>query len=268
MGCSRSSRAFSGDDVVTLPVDPAALFAFVLAFVRASAWLVVAPPFSNGSVPAMAKVGIAAGLALAALHGGGAIPFSMGTFLAALLIQVATGVALGLLVSVLFSAVEAAGNVIGLFGGFALPPSLDPLSLNDSPALGQFYQLLATMLLFALGGEGMLVRGFVGTFSAVGWTLSSAGSYADFLTHDVAIFFSSALEMAAPMVVVLFLAQGVLGVLAKASPQMNVFSFAFPFQILLTLLLVVSSVTVLPSYVGDLITRGLHDAATWAHSTG
>ncbi|MGH9103576.1 MAG: flagellar biosynthetic protein FliR [Acidimicrobiales bacterium] len=260
--------------MLRLPVDPVAILGFVLAFVRASAWLVICPPFNTKSIPAMAKVGIAAGLALAAAGhlgagvGSGGVPASTAGFVGAVATQAVTGAALGFIVLVLLSAVEAAGNLIGLFGGFALPPSLDPLSLNASPALGQLYELLAVTLLFAMGGELLLAKGFVSSFGAIGWTLHSAGPLAEILTHDVATFFTSALEIAAPLLVVLFLAQVVLGVLSKAAPQMNVFAYAFPFEILLTLVLVVLGVAVLPGYVSQILQRGLSDSNAWLRVSG
>ena len=58
---------------LSLPLDPGAVLGGFLAFIRASAWLVVTPPFSNRSIPVPAKVGLAAGLALAA---SGQVPVS------------------------------------------------------------------------------------------------------------------------------------------------------------------------------------------------
>ncbi len=49
--------------------------------------------------------------------------------------------------------------------------------------------------------------------------------------------------------------------LSKAVPQMNVYWLGFPFQILLTFLLLGASVTVLPAYVNTLVTNALHDGA-------
>jgi flagellar biosynthesis protein FliR len=46
---------------------------------------------------------------------------------------------------------------------------------------------------------------------------------------------------------------------AKALPQMNVFWLGFPFQILLSFLLIGATITVLPGYVNTLVTDAVHD---------
>lgn len=256
--------------MVHVPVDPNALLGFVLAFVRATAWIVVTPPFSNRVIPPMAKVGISAGLAMAAAGHVAAGPVPTGTagFMMALLTQVATGAALGTIVMVLFSAVEAAGSLIGMFGGFSLPPSMDPLSENQSSALGQLYQLMAVTLLFSLGGDLLLVKGFLSSFGAVGWNLRTSGAFGAILTHDLSSFFVSALLIASPLVVVLFLAQAVLGIISRIAPQMNVMMLGFPFQILLTIGLVMLGITVIPDYLGQILTQALGDANTWLRAGG
>ena len=47
----------------------------------------------------------------------------------------------------------------------------------------------------------------------------------------------------------------------KAIPQMNVYWLGFPFQIMLSFLLIGASVTVLPGYVNNLVNAGVHDGA-------
>lgn len=240
------------------------LIGFILAFVRSLAWLMFVPPFGNRrTIPPVATVGIALSLAVVvAPHvAGGSIPLTTPSLIGAVAIQVLTGVALGFIVQLLVGAAAAAGALTDLFGGLVLPPSVDPLSTDQTPILGQFYEQIAIVLLFAGNGEYLIVNGFLNSFGAVGLSLSSAGNLAHVVTSDVATFFTASLEIAAPLLIVLFAAQVVLGMLSKAVPQMNVYWLGFPFQILLTLLLVGVSITVLPGYVDTLVTRALNDGA-------
>lgn len=234
----------------------------VLASVRAAAWLVVTPPFSNPGIPMTARIGLAAGLGMIGgrtLAHSGALPLTTAGFVVALVAQVVTGFALGAVMLTLISIIEAAGNLAGLFGGFSLPPSIDPLSLDQSPPVGVLYELIAITLLFTTGGDLLLVRGFLVSFGAVGWTVPTAGPLASGLAHELAMFFQSALLLAAPLIGVLFVAQIVLAVLSKALPQMNVFAWSFPFQILLTVAGVVVAVTALPGELAVIVQRVLLD---------
>jgi flagellar biosynthetic protein FliR len=75
------------------------------------------------------------------------------------------------------------------------------------------------------------------------------------LIGDVTTFFAAAVEIAAPVIVVLFAAQVLLALLAKAAPQINVFVFGFPLQILLALAAVGLALVALPSTVTNLVGR-------------
>lgn len=253
---------------LTLPVAPTEVLGGFLAFIRASAWLVVTPPFTNRSIPMPAKVGLAAGLGLAASgrFQTGSLPMDTPGIIGATVIQVFTGLALGMLVNILLSAAQSAGSAVGLFGGFALPSALDPLSEQDTNVVGQVYGLVTVTLIFVLDAHIFLVRGFMASFGAVGLSLHSLGSVDTVVVHDVAAFFVSALQIAAPLLAVLFLAQVVLGLLAKAAPQMNVFVLGLPFQVLLTLGLIGIGIRLLPGFITHLVEQSVSDMAHLVHS--
>lgn len=244
-----------------ISTDPQHLIAFLLALVRSSAWVLVSPPFLSIPTPPIMKVGIAATLALLATPtiAVGHLPLSTPSFIGAVVVQVGMGFALGLVTLVLFSTFEAAGAISDLMGGIVLPPSLDPLTQNQTPKMGELYQLVAVALLFASGGDLVLVHGFLYSFHSVGLTLGSLGPMSQVLTADLATFFVAALEIAAPVLVVLFVAQVVLGMLSKAAPQVNVFLLGFPFQALLLLVVVAMSIRLLPSAVQAILTRSVED---------
>jgi flagellar biosynthetic protein FliR len=249
---------------VQLNVDPVWLLAFFLAFIRALAWLVVVPPFSNRqTVPRFALIGIAGGLGLLAVpqiahtH----IPTDTAGLVGAIVLQIFTGGAMGLCVLILLSAVTAAGGMIDLFGGLNLPPAVDPLSENQTPMIGQFYEQVAMALLFVTNGELLLVRGFETSFGAAGLTLSSTATASNVLAADLATFFTATLEIAAPLVVVLFATQISLAMLAKSAPQINVWILGFPIQALLSLLFVAVGIKVLPGYLNNLVARALEDTS-------
>jgi len=244
---------------MTVQLSSGFAVAFVLALVRASAWVVVCPPFSNRTIPGMAKIGIALGIAFDAAgklqHD--PMPTSDAGILVQLVVQASVGLVLGFVVYLFVSAVAAAGSLVDLFSGLNLPASIDPLSLQQAPILGQFYNLVATALLFTTGAVLVIVDGFIRSFSAIGTTFppTTLGSVASVLTGDVTSFFAAAVEIAAPVIVVLFAAQVLLALLAKAAPQINVFVFGFPLQILLAVAAVGLALVALPSDVTNLVGR-------------
>ncbi len=249
---------------MTIAIDWPWLVAVLLVAARGMAWLLVVSPFSNRAVvPTVATVGIAVGLGVMVAPSleHAALPQTTPGLIGALVLQVATGAALGFVVQLLLSAVTTAGSMLDLMGGLAIPPSLDPLSLEQTPLMGQFYNQAVMLLLLATNGYLLMVEGFVNSFRGPGFTLAASGRVAAVLLTDFGVFFTSAIEIAAPVMVVLFGAQVVLALLSKAAPQVNVWILGFPLQVFLVLALVALTISVVPGYVTDLLTRGLGDGA-------
>ena len=255
---------------MTIETSPALVVGFVLAVVRAAAWVALIPPFASRSIPAPVKIGLAAALALPVAPRLAADPPSLETapLVGAVLFQVGVGLGLGFLTSLLFGAVQAAGDLIDLFGGFTIAQAYDPLSNSSSALFGRFYQLLATVLLFALDGHLLLVRGFMTSFRALAATPPPLDDLSALAVDHLGLFVVAAIEIAAPLLGALFLAEVALGLLARAAPQMNVFVIGFPFKILLTLLLGGLTLPLLPGAVGSLVTHSVQGGTSVVRMLG
>jgi flagellar biosynthetic protein FliR len=249
---------------VSLSLGGGWLLAFLLVTVRALAWLLVVPPFSDRKViPPTATMAIAAGIAvlIAPTIPASTLPTDTAGLIGAIVLQVLTGLAMGLVISMLISAVTAAGSLLDLTGGLNLPAAIDPLSLDQTPMIGQFYQQLALLLLAISGGYLVMVQAFAHSFTGPGYTLSVSGRVGEVLVIDLTTLFTSAIEIAAPIMVVLFATQIVLALLTKAAPQVNVWVLGMPLQIFLVLGLVAVGVSVLPVDIARLLSRALGDGA-------
>jgi flagellar biosynthesis protein FliR len=246
---------------MTFHLSAAFAIALVLAFVRSVAWVTICPPFSNSSIPMMLKIGFAAAIAFFAAgtlqHD--ALPLTDAQVITAIVIQAVVGVVLGFVVSLFVTTVVAAGSLIDLFSGINLPQAVDPLSQQQTAIFGQFYNLLLTTLLFTTGASVVIVGGFMRSFRAVGTSLpeTTPGSLAQTITGDVVTFFAAAVEIAAPVIVVLFCTQILLALLAKAAPQINVFVFGMPLQIAVALIGVGAAIVALPSDIVNLVGRAM-----------
>ena len=248
---------------MTLTVAGEPLVAYLLASVRIVSWLAVVPPFSGRSVPMMAKVVLGLGLAFAAVPDGGSIPLSTVSLLLNVGTQVLVGVAMGFVTQLLFGAIAAAGSLIDVFGGFSLASGFDPLSMNANTVFGKFHQMLATVLLFVTGGHLLVIGGLLRTFHFLPLGTSPEWQTApDVLLTAFGLFFTTAVQIALPMVAVLFLSDLGLALLTKVAPQLNAFNVMFPVKVGMTLLLVGLSFPVLPQAVDRLV-----DLANQAMST-
>lgn len=250
---------------VTVAGQPA--LALLLAAVRIIAWLAIVPPFSTRSVPAMAKVVLGLGLAFAVAPtlGASQIPVDTPGLILVLLTQVLIGLAMGFLTYLLFAAVAAAGSVIDVFGGFALAQGFDPLGMQMNTVFGKFHQMLATMLLFATGGHLLVLGGLLRSFELLpmGQTPDIDGS-SGLLTRAFTVFFVTTVQIALPMVAVLFIVDLGLALMTKVAPQLNAINVMFPAKIGLTLMLLGLSFPVLPVVVRRLTELSLQLMAAFA----
>jgi flagellar biosynthetic protein FliR len=240
---------------MSIELGTASVVTLLLASIRITAWLAIAPPFATGGVPRTVRVMLAVGLALAVSNTARAhAPAAeVGPLVTSAFEQLLIGTSLGFLTRLLFSAVEAAGALIDLTGGFSLAFAYDPLSASTTSVFGKFYGLLTTTLIFATNAHLVILQGFLRTFSSLplDGTMSLAHLDAE-LVHGVTAMFVAALQIGAPLIAVLFLADVALGLLSRISPQLNVFQVSFPLKIMLTLGLVGLSFTTMPRIVTGL----------------
>jgi flagellar biosynthetic protein FliR len=239
---------------ISLAAEPA--LAYLLASLRIVAWLWLVPPFAGRSIPSTAKVVLAVGLSFAIAPSVVEAGAPTGTIelLVTALTQVLIGAALGFVTSMLLAAIAAAGSLIDVFGGFALATAFDPLSMQMNTIFGKFHQMLATMLLFASGGHLVVIGGLLKTFEFL--PLGETPDFDDtpsMLIEAFSMFFLTAVQIALPMIAVLFIADLGLALLTKVAPQMNALNVMFPAKIGLTLLLVGLSFPVLPEATERLV---------------
>ena len=248
-----------------MTVEVELVVGFVLAVVRASAWVAVVPPFHTRLIPVPVKVGLAVALALpVAPRLAEDPPTEAGPLLVAVLVQVTAGLALGFLTQLLFTAVQAAGELLDLFVGYTIASTYDPFTGATQAVLGRFFYLLAATLLFAVDGHLLLVRGFLDSYAAVPADADALAVSAEVVLGAVTTFFLAAVQLAAPLLGALFLAEVALGLLARAAPMMNVFVLGFPAKILLALGLVGLVLPHLPDVVVDLVTASVRSGAAVA----
>ncbi|WP_412873091.1 flagellar biosynthetic protein FliR [Curtobacterium flaccumfaciens] len=238
-----------------LSIDADRLEATMLAGVRLVAFFVIAPPFSYRAFPGTVKVILGLGLAIgvAPRVAVGYESLETGPFLLALLTQLVVGLSLGFLVFLVFAAVQSAGALIDLFGGFTLAQAFDPQSQVNGAQFTRLFQMTALALLFTSGGYQLIVGGLVRSFDAVPLTGAFAvDGLASMLVTAMSQMFLATLQIAGPLVVVLFLADVGLGLLTRVAPALNAFQMGFPIKIGLTVLFAGALFMALPSVVSSL----------------
>ncbi len=237
--------------VAMIHIPLADILAYFLGMVRATVFLFTCPPLTTSAIPFQARVAIAGGLSLAALPviSHEYLITSDIALIGALVTQVILGALIGLVVQLFIGAIQAAGTVIDQFSGLNLPPAIDPLSLDQSPIIAKAYEWTTTMLFFSTGAYILVFKGFEKSFSIFGTTipLSYFRNISSLITSDMVRFFAATVEIAAPLVAVVFSSQILLGLLAKSAPQANIYALGFPLQIVVIIFTLSLAILALPN---------------------
>jgi flagellar biosynthesis protein FliR len=210
---------------------------YLLALVRAGAWIAIAPPFGGRVLPMQVKAGFAVALSLAVgpkLAEAG-VPLEPGPLISGAVMQAVAGLALGYIGVLVLGVVQAAGALVDSLAGFSMATLFDPTTSTQTTVFGRFYQLLGITLLFAIDGHILLVRGFLTSIDAAPFTTLDIDALHHVLTDGLGNFLLAAMEISAPLLAALLAAELAIALLAKAAPQANAFLLGIPVKILVVM---------------------------------
>lgn len=208
---------------------------YLLPFFRVAAFIMAAPIFSTGMVPMKIRLIVAVAISIAvfpSLTPAAAIdPLSLDMVMRVIQ-QILIGISLGFVMQFIFAAVVNGGQIIGMQMGLGFAQMMDPQTGVNVPVVSQFYNIIAVLLFLALNGHLVLVQILGESFKLLpvdGAGLSMAGIEA--MVFFSSWMFSGALIMVLPAVVALLMINMVMGVMTRATPQMNIFAVGFSITI-------------------------------------
>jgi flagellar biosynthetic protein FliR len=238
-------------------MDPAALpkvagvelVAFVAVLARVGGLFVFAPVFSSRMIPPRVRL-IAAGalsLALTPLAARGVEVPTDGFALAGMILKEAgVGLAISFAIGILAAAVQAAAALVDLMVGFSLAQVVDPFTAQNGAVFGQFYGVFVTMVIVVTGGDQLIVAGLADSYRIVPLdAYPDLGTLTGLASTAFVQVFALGLQISAPVVVALLVAEGAFALVARAVPQMNVFVVGMPAKIMLGMTMVIASLPVL-----------------------
>ncbi|MDZ7585030.1 MAG: flagellar biosynthetic protein FliR [Thiobacillus sp.] len=208
------------------------LINFIWPLTRILGLIMVAPVFGHRAVPARVKIGLGIFITLIIAPTLPPMPdVGLGSWhgLFILVQQLLIGVAIGFIMRIVFAAVEAAGEIVGLQMGLGFASFFDPQSAGQTLVLARFFNLLALLVFLAVNAHLLLLGVLVESFQSLPigpQPLSAAGFY------NVAAFgstvFAVGLQLALPVIAIMLMTNLSLGILTHSAPQLNIFAIGFP----------------------------------------
>lgn len=237
---------------------------FALVSARVVGLMMMAPLWSMQAIPARIRGAAAVVLTLMLLPSAAAAPVDLAgpMPLPLLVIEFLIGLAIGLTAAVFLHGLTVAAEVLGLQMGLSLGAALGGMTEMGTPGIGQLYAQTALVIFATLGGHVILITALGG--SLVVLPLGSSIEVVDggrSLLGVVGGVFSTAVRVAAPVMVALLVANLALALLNRAVPQLNTMMVAVPITIAVGLVAIGSTLMLFGAEAARWV-AGLQDGST------
>lgn len=232
------------------------LLGFAMVLTRISAFFMLLPVFGWKAIPVRIKAAMAVLLTIffsivtpmptSSKH--------ISTLEAILLIanEATYGLALGLIVVVMFSVVKFSGRVIERQMGLVMAQVVDPLTGERTQPLGSLLEMIFIILFLSANGHHLFLLiisrsydafppGSIPTMSILAGGVANAGS----------AMFLAGLRLAAPMLAAFLVLIVVLAVLARVVPEMNILFISLPLRVGMGLLMAAIFLPFIKGFVAE-----------------
>lgn len=209
---------------------------FLICLARVGSMIGSIPVFSGGQIPSQMRIGIVVLFTLLIYPVVSVfIPDqSFGAIELALLLAQETilGLMVGFLAQLVFMSAEFAGSLIGYQMGFAAANVFDPTTQRQVALISQFQGIFAILLFLALDVHHLFFRAIVASFEMLPpGSLNLAGGAIPMIMEVANHSLVLSIQMVAPVIALLMMANLTLGIMARVFPQLNVFMLSFPINI-------------------------------------
>lgn len=213
---------------------------FTLVLGRISGMIIIAPIFGTLSLPRQVRAFLAVAIALLVTPVYLDITLPPVTDLAAygrmMGNEVAIGLLLGLGVTIMFSGIQVAGQIVSQMSGLSLSDVFDPGFDEQVSMFTNLFHMLTLAVFVAIGGHRIMIEAVLQTFAWAPPGHAVLGdTFVDVLTNLMTQSFALGIHAAAPLLIALFFSTIVLGLIGRTLPQINIIAVGFGINSILTL---------------------------------
>jgi flagellar biosynthetic protein FliR len=236
--------------------------------VRLSGLMLFAPFFGSTAIPPQVKAGLVFALTLLLYP---SVGHNIGTFAIAdwpilIFTEFLIGVGMSVATNVVFEATSLAGQVLGIQMGYSLVNILDPQTQVETTVVPIFYQSMVMLLFLSMDVHYWLLKAIGNSFLYLppGATrLSSLFTLA--VIKMGGQIFGLGVQIAAPVLAATLVADILLGLLGKASPQMPLIVLGPAVKSLLGIFILIATIKYWPDLYKHLFQDSLMDGERILH---
>ncbi|MDD5456591.1 MAG: flagellar biosynthetic protein FliR [Candidatus Margulisbacteria bacterium] len=214
------------------------LLIYFLFLMRVMGIFVSAPIFGTRTIPIQAKVGMA--VILAYIFYMLFLPYpaemmkniSPLTYMMLIFTEVVLGLMIGYIALLIFAVVQFSGSMIDIMTGMHIASVIDPMTREQQSLIGQLQYIIAILLFLVFNGHHYILTALFYSFKLIPLGTLTFGStvlpqtFIKILSYSFVV----GLQLAFPIIAILFLIDFSLGIISKGIPQMNVFLTSMPLK--------------------------------------
>ncbi len=162
------------------------------------------------------------------------------------------GLALGLLLALLFAVIKTSGIIAERQMGFAVAHVIDPLTGQRGQPVGTLMEMIFIIIFLSANGHHLFMLVISQSFDsyALG-TMPDITTLATAVTEAGSVMLVAALRLAAPLLTAFLLLMIVLAVLARLAPEMNILFISLPMRVGLGITMAMIFIPFIQGYVSE-----------------
>lgn len=216
------------------------IYKFIFIFLRIGSALMIMPGFMTNYINARTRLSIALAISVVLVPFlSDFLPPPPDDFLEMVkicLFEVTIGIFFGVIMQILFAALNLAGNLAGQAIGFSNAQIFDPTSMNQSVVIETFLSMTAITIVFITDLHHLMLSAVIDGYNLfpVGKPLP-VGDFSNFLSSTLNQSFIMGFKIGSPFVAFTIVFYVGMGLVSRLMPQLNIFFLSLPLQIYLGL---------------------------------
>ena len=224
---------------------------FLLILVRISMFVATAPFFNSGNTPNRAKAGFAAILAILLYFASGVtLPEYSGTteYIGMVVLEAIAGATMGFFTNICSYIILFFGTIVDMDIGISMAQVFDPQTRNTVAITGSLYNQLFLLFFMVSGMHRYVIRAVCDSYQVIpiGGVIIKPYSLVAALTAFVTELIIIAFRIVLPVFCCIMVLNCILGMMAKASPQLNMFAVGMQLKLLTGFLVLFITVFMIP----------------------
>lgn len=164
-----------------------------------------------------------------------------------------TGLMLGYITSLCFTALQIAGSFIDLQLGLSMASMFDPNTQSQTTIIQNIMYWMGVVIFFAINGHHVMIEGIQYSFNIIKVGQFVFVNNFEYIINVFVQIFSIGFRMSIPIMLALFMKDLVLGLISKSVPSLNIMMISMPLKILVGIAFFIISVPLLTKEIIELI---------------